>query len=781
MQHLHTLPKSELKAMCADDSKVSKSRREYLEILSMNGVDDSSRAPIFTNDWKDRVETPERREERSQPVAELYRPPDSHDDLTSLSVTDSLHQQIFVSRSLYAKSVQLSGQNLLQSVDVSIQTIDEMNAMVVDMNTSLNDFRFDASQRVYNNQFSVNADTQSEGPFQGHLHPGLILGKGFGVMEHLDGNYATVNDSNYWESLYLEFIVVSPSIAPSIDAINIEVSSQMYALSDTWYTLSRRSTNVGDVAFMLTVPVEHSKNLQVRVQHATIQGTPDYAVRANHDVMLSCLTTDTTVLFEMHPPPSATNVTERAVVHGDFVEWNCSVEFDSTRIGYPFDFEQLKLKLPHSSNIGLQGFNYYPTTALLRYTTDDDALRTVNCLAYIDSGEPGFVYVENTRLRSLKSLTLNIHAKYPFVPNEFPLFVSMRYDTPNHNQLTPLDVEHPSSLVFSNGEISWIYFNNRIDMTISLDMWQIAVWSSSDGDGPCLTLKLPQSATPTGTGKYMGTCIVAVEGQLETVNPMAYIETSTPGYLCIDSLDRVMSAFQTNNRSRLVRLKIQIEYVSGYVEFVRTPSTIQTNVVTTDRLLLNGFTFRNSVDVKKNVSTVQDNAQLTLVVYHQTNSPQPEAISRSVVTRPLMQFESVVRSSAQWLVRAVKNRGSVVVRSFVVTDLEVDTLRGSRRFLKYSSAFARTLTVKLVRTFDHVKLLSRPVPYRLFQTDSLAVVPVYNERYVVDSFVIKQRIVPLKHLTDSRLQPNTVLRIHTKSCQPVTLMICAKKCSFKSI
>lgn len=543
-----------------------------------------------------------------------------------MAFVDAVHSGAIVSHTVAARDVILSGKSLNQSMDESLQSVNEMKAMISNLSLSMDEFRRNLNQAKYNSQFILEIEPRTTSIFDSHLHPGLILGKGFGVMEHLNGNRADDDVPNYWKNMYLEF---KSTIDARVQIDHIVISSEEYILNDYWVNAHPvlfvdDLFVAGEVVFKLVVPVQYSKALSVQIVHVSEESTPSYEVVVNHEVSFSPSTSSTNVYFELPLPPEPDSLREQTSIHGNYVEWDCYLKFTSEELGYDFDFEQLKLNLQFAPDVQQLRFNYLPMKSILKYTTVDDTSHVTDGLAYIDSIEPAFLNVEKTRLIGLKVLEINVHAKYPYISTAFPMFTSMRYDVTNSAQLTPLDVSMDSSFVFSDGEMKWIFFNNVLNLTCDVTIWQIdAMTEQSDS----LRLKLPSIATPNRTGKYTGRCVAIPDEKLAPIQPNVYIDVEHPEYVYVTGLYRSLSPSYANI-ARTINLNIQIDYVVVYDEFVRTIPTLQWTASVASHLQLTNVTFRNGTNQAINVQIVEDNHRLSLAVHQQSTTT--ETLTRSL-------------------------------------------------------------------------------------------------------------------------------------------------------
>lgn len=755
MDNIQTLPRSVLKTMCMDPSKLGKTRGEYLEQLSMEGVYE---IPMHLTDPTQHVENNHVENNihltTNRDTTVQYAETDTSIDFENYKATDATYTDAFVSRDLISNEIRVNNQSLIQSLDTSTTDVDSMSSWIDTLNHNMISFRFDLSQQMYNNQFLLEVDPRINSWFKRHLHPGLALGKGFGILE---------NETN-WSDLYLDFKIVVPTVDEMVQIDHIEISSPYYTLNGFWVNQHPRfivsdTKTVGDSVFTLVIPLEHSEDLQITIYHVSDEFTPVYETIVNDRVAIACTTTTNTTRFVMPTVSSNEVFQETTNVHGDCVEWTCRLQFDATQIGYNFDFERVKLKLPYRMNT-FNTYKYYPVKSIMKYTTLSNATPIViHGTSYIDSE---YLFVEKTRLESLSLLDIELFAKYPYVPEEVPMFTSMRYDVLNNVRFVSSDVIHASTFVFSNGDMHWMYFNNRINVTCVMNLWHIDVLTE---DTDTIRFKLPFSASFNVTQNYVGKCVITIDGKLATSSPIVDIQTNDPEYLSIRFLKRILTNYTL---PKLIGFKVHIEYVFDMNELVRTSPTLTWNANASHRLQFSNVTFRNSVDMN-DVPSIEDNHSIVVDLQRSNSMPvEFETLTRSFGSHA-NEFRNAFYSSTRWTLNAT----SIRYQSFI-HDVEIN----ERSCLKKSSAYNKRIIMTSV--IPIVNQVSRPKPYIVTQRASeirLNIRPKYQ--YLVRSVALRKQTVPLKHLIRTKNVNQLRLALKVDSYGPIFMRIEAKKYSFQ--
>jgi len=784
MSNLKDCPKRVLKSLCKDDSKISKSRSEYIELLTLSGTyeDFTDLRPIRESRVYQRnpdVSVPIHCPKIISTQRNTGPAVDLQNTRTSMAYSDSRYTNATITRSLFVNEVVVDDTPLHQSIEESAQTVNDMKLLVAQLDESMSGFHTQLNQVMYNHQFLLEIEPRDEDyVFNGHLHPGLRLGKGFGTMEHLNGNRAPEDVTNFWQQMLLQFKIKTPSLTSRVHIDHIVVSSKTYVLNNYWINTHPRFfvddvLTEGDIAFSLMIPIEQTSTLSVQIIHASEEVTPEYEVVINSEVTLSCQRSLDTVQFDLLPSPTPTVVNERTIAYGDFVEWNCHIKFTSDDVGYIFDFKQLKLNLPFEPNTQQKRFNYLPMKSIVKYTTVDDTLHRTNGTAYIDTVTPEFLHIESSILLGLKSIEIDVLATYPYKENTFPMFTSMRYDEVNGATLTPFDIITDSSLVFSDGEMKWFHFNNRVILSCDLSVWQIG--GISEGSDTFL-FKLPSMASSSATGRYTGRCAVVADGKLVSRPPQVFIDNSSIEYVSISRLNRSLSP-SYENTSRLINFNIQIDYISLYNEFVRTPPLLQLYTTTDDRLHLTDVRFRNGIEKATDVQIVEDKHHMTLFVNKQTITNT--VVTRALFTAPsrehLHTFRHKLYSTTQWTIRHLQTTPSIILLS-EISDLEVEIEHAVYRYLRRHSAYAKHITV--VNRSPKIVQLKRPKPYTWKQGTRLSVCSKPIGIHTARSFILRKRLIPMAMLHKPAIASTDALRFRTIARGDTSVRLQTQKFSF---
>jgi hypothetical protein len=542
----------------------------------------------------------------------------------------------FVHKSLYSKKIKIGETDLGLSIHQVQDVILKMQEMVRGVTSNIEELNNYTKNILYNNHFETEV-IPFKPVFESIHNPGLMLNKGFGVLEHTPGNYVEEGGIDYWEYMYIDFS--APFSDNVVSAIEVTNSNG----GDVVYELSPFTSSEDTVAFSIIVALHDTKGLTITLVHSS-EVLPDWKViinKVNGNIYTNEIEYAATIngnrlsfapIKEIIPEVSE----QRVLLHGNVVDWKCKLRFTEESVGYSFPFEQIKLRLPFRARELKSNDNphlknkYSPLRALLRYKyVNSSEQRMISVLAHIDNKSPDFIFVEflSKQNYSLKEVEIHIHATYVVADESLHYFTPMRYDQENESYLTPLDVVHHNDFAFSQGFMKWSYTENQVSLTCNVTLWQLNTVNATSGK---FFLKLPVGAD-TQSPRFSGTGSIIVNDDILGQKPIVCIDTTNSLHdlenYNIDEIHNNMNPsshflcvqFQETNllrftEAKLVQFALHINYYVDRIRLKRDDPVLSFNKTTTTHLSLTNIHFSNAINAISNERAIENTHQMTISI-----------------------------------------------------------------------------------------------------------------------------------------------------------------------
>ena len=557
-------------------------------------------------------------------------PPSSQNQIQDFSTTvedEGTLTKAFVHKSLYSKKIKIGETDLGFSIHQVQDVILKMQEMVRDVSSNIEELNIYTKNILYNNHFETEV-IPFKPVFESIHNPGLMLNKGFGVLEHTPGNYVEEGGIDYWEYMYIDFSApLSDNVVSAIEVTNNNGG-------DVIYELSPFTSSEDTVVFSIIVAVHHTKGLNITLVHSS-EVLPDWKIIINNVNEIYATTINGNRLSFAPIQEILPEVSEQRVsLHGNVVDWKCKLIFTKDSVGYSFTFEQIKLRLPFRARELKSNDNphlknkYSPLQALLRYKyVNSSEQRMISVLAHIDNKSPDFIFVESGKLYSLDEVEINIHATYVVSDESLHYFTPMRYDQENESFLTPLDVVHHNDFAFSQGFMTWSYTENQVSLTCNVTLWQLNTVNTISGK---FFLKLPVGAD-TQALRFSGTGSIIINDEILGQKPIVYIDTKnsihdlenytideihnninpSSHFLCVQFLETDLLRF---TEAKLVQFALHINYYVDRLRLKRDDPVFYFDKTTESHLFLTNIHFSNAINAISNERAIENTHKMTISI-----------------------------------------------------------------------------------------------------------------------------------------------------------------------